>query len=166
MKAFHFPLETALTWRKTRLEAEEARLARLAAECERIRAEARENRESGARAEREITHAPAATALELWALDGYRQAVTTRARAFEERLGAVGKLMAAQRARVEEARRELRLLENLKARRRAAWQREADREIENFAGDSYLARWNREARRAARASANLRTAGPGGKAPR
>ncbi len=166
MKAFHFPLETALAWRKTRLEAEEAAFARLAAERERLAAEARENREAGARAEREITQAPAATALDLWALEGYRQAVVTRARALEEQLRAAGTRLAAQRARLEEARREFRLLENLKDRRRAEWLREADREIENFAGDSYLARWNREARRAARGTANPRIAGPGGKAPR
>ena len=166
MKAFHFPLDTALAWRKTRLEAEEAALSRLAAERERMFAEARENHEAGARAEREITEAPAVTALDLWALDGYRQAVRTRARALEERVREAGTRLAAQRARVQEARREFRLLENLKERRRAEWRREADREIENFAGDSYLARWNREARRAARASANPHTTAPGGKAPR
>ncbi len=166
MKTFHFPLESALAWRKTRLEAEEAAFARLVAERERISAEARENRDSGARAEREITHSPAATALDLWALDGYRRAVATRARALEEGLRAAGTRLAAQRQRVEQARRELRLLENLKARRRAEWQREAEREIENFAADSYLARWNRESRRAARATANPHTAAPGGKAPR
>ena len=166
MKAFHFPLETALTWRRTRLEAEEAALCRLAAEQDRARAEARENREAGARAEREVLEAPEATAPDLWALEGYRRAVRTRARALEERLRAAELRLAGQRARVQQARRECRLLEHLKERRLGEWRREADREVENFAGDSYLARWNREARRAARASANPHTAGPGGKAPR
>ncbi len=165
MKAFRFPLDTVLDWRKTRLEAEEAALSRLAAERDRAEVEVRENREAGARAEREVMGAQEATAADLWALDGYRQAVTARARALEERVRAAEKQMAAQRGRVQEARRQCRLLENLKERRAAEWRQEADREVENFAGDSYLARWNREARRAARASANPHTAGPGGKAP-
>lgn len=166
MKAFHFPLEAALKWRRTRLEAEEAALARLVAERDRALAEARENLEAGARAARELIGAPQAAASELWALDGYRRAVTSRARVLQERARAAERRVDAQRARLQEARRQCRLLENLKERRLAEWRQEADREVENFAADSFLARWNREARRAARASATPHTAAPAGKAPR
>jgi hypothetical protein len=37
------------------------------------------------------------------------------------------------------------LLEKLEQRRRAEWQREADRELESLAAESFLARWNRQA---------------------
>jgi hypothetical protein len=42
-----------------------------------------------------------------------------------------------------EARRRFRLLERLKDRRMAEWKQAGDREIEEVAAESYLARWSR-----------------------
>jgi hypothetical protein len=44
-----------------------------------------------------------------------------------------------------EARRRCRLLEKLKERRRAEWEKARDRELEELASESFLARWNRGA---------------------
>src|ERR1039458_7519716 len=53
--------------------------------------------------------------------------------------------VAAQRQKVLEAQRQCRLLEKLEQRRHAEWRREADREMESLAAESFLARWNRQA---------------------
>jgi hypothetical protein len=44
---------------------------------------------------------------------------------------------------MHEARRRCRLLERLRERRRAEWKTENDRELEQVAAESYLARWGR-----------------------
>lgn len=165
MKAFRFPLESALGWRRATIEAAEAELARLSAAGEEARRRVQETEQAGREAEREVKSAAVATALDLWAMEAYRAAINTRTRALEEQAREADRRMEAQRERVVAARREFRLLDNLKARRMAQWRAEAAREIETFAGDSYLARWNRAARRAPPAPANPRTAGPAGPVP-
>ena len=78
---------------------------------------------------------------DLWALAAYRQRLMAELQALDRRRGA--KQVAAQRQKVLEAQRQCRLLEKLEQRRQAEWQREADREMESLAAESFLARWNR-----------------------
>ena len=44
-----------------------------------------------------------------------------------------------------EAQRQCRLLEKLEQRRHAEWRRAADKEVEDLAAESFLARWSRKA---------------------
>jgi hypothetical protein len=50
--------------------------------------------------------------------------------------------LAARQAGLLEARRRCRLLERLRERRWTEWQQARDRELEELASDSYLARWS------------------------
>ena len=56
----------------------------------------------------------------------------------------VARELAKQQAAMLEARRRCRLLERLKERRWSEWKLAADRELEQAASESYLARWGRD----------------------
>ncbi len=146
MQAFRFPLGRALAWRRTQLELEENKLRQIVAAreemaLEKVRLELVKNR-----AEQTVRDAPAVEAGDLWALAAYRQRLIAEGRALEARRQACEQQLEAQRQRVVEAQRGCRLLEKLLERRRAQWRREADRELENLAAESYLAGWSRRGR--------------------
>ena len=145
MQRFQFPLEQALKWRVTRLDVENAKLARLrqenararqthAAICESARSEARRFQAE----ERQTTGAD----LERMAL--YRQGIVARLKRLESEIRTRGREIEKQQAVVLDADREKRLLESLKQRQFEEWTYEMNREIENTAGELFLAnRWRR-----------------------
>jgi hypothetical protein len=142
MNAFRFPLERVLAWRRTQLEVEENRylqeLAALAALQDRMAglATAGESAETAVR-----TWNPVA-GLELESLGRYR--LHLKAEAFRLKMDEdeARRRVAFRQASMLEARRRLRLLENLKARQYAAWKADCDRELEQIAAESYLSRWS------------------------
>jgi len=52
------------------------------------------------------------------------------------------KVLAEREAAMMEARRRFRLLEKLKERRLAEWQKVQERELDQIASESFLAKWN------------------------
>jgi len=145
VRAFEFPLRRALEWRRTQLELEENKLRQLAATLEEMALAAVKLDLVKSRAEQTVREASTVEAGDLWALAAYRQRLIAERQALDARRKACEQQCAAQRQRVLEAQRQCRLLEKLAERRRAAWLREADRELENLASESYLAGWNRRA---------------------
>ena len=144
MKAFHFPLQKALDLGITQLGLEEARYKKQlfeVAELDRKRAEVEA---SGLRAEVQVRAWPTLASCDLTALGNFR----LRARKLEAQIlthrGEKAKEADAQYQRMLEARRRCRLLERLKERRLAEWTSARDRELEEIAAESYLARWSRE----------------------
>jgi hypothetical protein len=122
---------------------EEARVKQAAAavaEADRARAELLAR---GVQAEASIRGREGVTGYDLQALDAFRRFVRNSGVRLDAHRAACAKALAGQQRAVLEARRRARLLENLKERRFQEWQREADRELEQAAGDSYLAQWNR-----------------------
>jgi flagellar export protein FliJ len=77
-------------------------------------------------------------------LDAYRVQTGRRKEALRQRLVEARKQVAAQRERLLEARRKHRLVEKLRERRVAEWVMESNREIEQNAAESHLARLSRE----------------------
>jgi len=143
MRAFTFPLRRVLAWRETQLELEENKLRRLVAALEELAlAEVRLDLTRG-RAEQAVREASAVEAGDLWALAAYRQRLIAERQSLAERRRSGELQLAAQREKVIEAQRQCRLLEKLAERRLAEWRREADREIESLAAESYLASWSR-----------------------
>lgn len=143
MKRFAFPLEGALRWRQRRLELQESRLRSLAAERDAIRERIGQIGQARRRAEQELLGQASIRAEELAALEAYRlRLARERVRLQQAETDCEGRL-AAQRERVLEARRDVRLIEKLKERRLAEWQAEADRELEALAAEVFLARWGR-----------------------
>jgi hypothetical protein len=145
MRAFEFPLRQALQWRRTQLELEENKLARLAATLEEMALAAVRLDLVKSRAEGAVRQSAVVEAGDLWALAAYRQRLIAELRALEQRRVAAEQQVAAQRQKVLEAQRQCRLLEKLEQRRHAEWQKAADGELDNLAAESFLARWNRVA---------------------
>ncbi len=143
MRSFSFPLRRALDWRRAQLDAAEAQLRRLAAAIAELERAAARLELAGGRAEDAVRRAPAVEAGDLWALAGYRQRLRQELGALAARRAAAGREMEAQRGAVLEARRQCRLLEKLEQRRRAEWSRQAGRELESLAAESFLAAWTR-----------------------
>ena len=142
MTRFVFRLEPVLGWRKAQLEAEEFRLKQMLAERERLEREIADVEAARLEAERQVRGAEVVAATDLWALGAYRKAAGARAEAMARRLAEHAAGIRAQRERIGVARQRCRLLERLKERRLADWLYANGREMENFAGDAYLARWN------------------------
>ena len=142
MKPFHFRLEKVLAWRRTELELEQYKMRLLCVELEQI-----EQSRARLTAERVVAHHEIlrarridgadlnAHAARLVYFDGQERALLRRRREQEQ-------LIAEAHKRLLEAQRRLRLLEKLKSGRHAQWQIELNREIEAFAAEAHLARWN------------------------
>ena len=144
MKAFAFGLEKVLEWRRIELEREEIRLRRhnaALADLHRLRAEWDSQ---GSTAEEQVRHWDRVAGSELEALGCYRMYARTKgeelARALEQRRRERDR----QQELMLEARRRLRLLERLRERRLAEWTAARDKELEELASESFLARWGRE----------------------
>jgi flagellar export protein FliJ len=141
MNAFRFPLQKVLDWRRKQLELEEARykqqLAGLAA-LDRLREEIAA---AGTGAENDVRRRSYVPGPDLTALDRFRShAKVEEARLVEQRVAAARKA-AEQHEAMLAAQRRCRLLERLRERRLADWQAARDRELDEIAAESFLARW-------------------------
>jgi hypothetical protein len=144
MNPFRFRLEKVLEWRRLQLEQEEARFRRqsaLLAEIDRSRADLEA---AGVHTEAQVRQWNPVEGRDLAALGAYRVEIRRQQdRMAEARREAVRQL-ADQQQKLLEAQRRCRLLERLKERRLAEWREGFDRELQELASESFLARWNRE----------------------
>ncbi len=141
MKKFQFQLESALAFRRQREQTERARLEDMVSRRTLLAAE-RLQVDAGLNHVRQQTLGAASVASEeLAALASYSRAAANQQRQID---GEIEKLSAAierQRAVLIEAGRQTRLLEKLKQRRRADWQRQSDLVLEQEASELFLAQW-------------------------
>jgi hypothetical protein len=143
MTAFRFPLKRVLDWRRTQLEIEEARYRQQAAALAAIDGERAELEAEGIRAEVQVRAWDPVSGRDLEALSAFRARVKTlEARLLQRRMECARKL-AEQQAVMLEARRRCRLLERLEERRLAEWRTARDKELEELASESFLAKWSR-----------------------
>jgi len=141
MTAFRFPLERVLAWRRTQLEMEEARYRQCldaVAALDHARAELEA---SGIQAEVQVRAWRPVAGGDLVALGAFRHAVRAREQQIAKRRAESAQAAAAQLKIMLEARRRCRLLERLKERRLDEWQAANDRQMEELAAESFLARW-------------------------
>jgi len=143
MKSFQFPLEKALEWRRTQLELEEAKHKREIAAVAAIDRRQAEVEASGVRAETEVRRWNPIESGDLAALAHYRLKVKAEEAALARHRSYAAQKLAAQQKQMMEARRRCRLLERLKERRLAEWSSARDKELDEIAAESYLARWSR-----------------------
>ncbi len=159
MKAFQFPLERALTWRQTQLNMAEAALRRSNADLQRVAQEIEECsvRRVNSQAALLCPSPPGATPrialmsrphIQVTGTDlcDLEQAGIWAARRERELLREAEELQVVivkQTRTMVEARRRVRLLENLKQRRREDWTAEENRELEELAGESAVTTWRR-----------------------
>jgi flagellar protein FliJ len=138
MKKFHFSLDGALRLRRVGLRSAEVKLKELIAQEQRIRrsiqAIAVERRDANAYIEQHPGDIPA-----LRALPPYLLGLEMRRANLNKSLETVAGSVRHQQAIVAEFERVVKLLEKLRQRRVAEWQKEMDREIEALAQESWLA---------------------------
>jgi flagellar export protein FliJ len=143
MKAFQFPLQRVLEWRELQMRTEEEKLStiqnKLAEELH------RENALIAAQlnAEMNVLGRPVVEATEFRALAAFQ----LRIRGEKVSLVAARKNLeiqiAEQRKRLLKVRKDCKVLENLKERRKKAWTYLHDRELENTAAESFISNWAR-----------------------
>jgi flagellar biosynthesis chaperone FliJ len=144
VKSFHFRLEKVLAWRRTQLELEQYNMTRMANAMEAIDRERAQAALARVTAEMELRAGGRIDGSQLGFHSCFLSHVASLERTLAIRREEQRRLMDAQQRRLMEARLKVRLLERLKERRRAEWEAAAAREMENFAAEAHLARWNAE----------------------
>lgn len=91
-----------------------------------------------------MRRAPTGETLSAWA--DYARQSAGRIRNLEKQLLEARRELSAETKQLAQARRRLRLLEKLRERQQARWQREFDRETAAFADEAFLARLEPRAR--------------------
>src|SRR5882724_2584840 len=145
MKAFRFPLQKALDWRRKQLELEEVRYKQRVGELAALDRARAELEQSGSRAETEVRGWESVAGCDLGALGRFRLRVRQEGARIAERRVEAAKKVAVQQEAMLEARRRCRLLEKLRERRVGEWETERDREMEEVASEAYLGQWGRGA---------------------
>jgi flagellar export protein FliJ len=143
MKAFRFPLQRVLEYRELQMRTEEEKLSTIQNQLAEVLH--RENALTAAQlnAEMNLLGRPVVDASEFRALSAFQ----LRVRSEKVSLLAARKNLeiqiAEQRKRLLKARKDCKVLENLKEKRKKAWTYLSDREIENTAAESYISNWAR-----------------------
>ena len=141
MKAFHYSLEKVLEWRRSELEVAESKFQQLTAAVAAVDREIAELAAAGGRAETLVRDGSPVCGRDLAALGSFRLYVRKLNRELgAKRVECAGRV-AAGRSAMLEARRRFRLLERLKERRFEDWRLARDKELEELAAESYVARW-------------------------
>ncbi len=142
MKRFSFTLERVRQWREEQVSVEQVKLERL--HEERLGIDARIaalEREKSAN-ESSVLGGLLVDAVDLQSLDRFRHHTRTlQAQLRVERDGCDTRI-AAQRTRVIEAQRNARLLDKVKERKLKIWQLAFEKEIDEQAAESHLAKWS------------------------
>lgn len=146
MKRFHFQLQTAMDWRRRRMETEQARLDELLTRQARLNESLLEAGRSWEESRTRLLASTSIDAGELAALETYRHAVDHQKRRLAAELVRTEEAIGKQRQAVLAATRDFRLLEKLRDRRLSEWNRQAAIELENEAGELYLAKRARQSK--------------------
>ena len=144
MPGFQFPLEKVLRWRSIQLAAEEAKLKRVLQEQLRLQTLAAE---LGMQKSKLVSSLGALVNLrgdDLRAASSYSLRLKHHADKVAEQLALCEKDLRARKKKYQEAQQRVRLLEELKNKKRVAWNYEDNRRLERLAAESYLANWNRD----------------------
>jgi flagellar protein FliJ len=143
MKAFQFPLQRVLEWRALQMRTEEEKLSTIQNKLAEVLH--RENALVVAQLNAEMN------LLARQVLDGseFRALAAFQLRIRNEKVSLIAARkhletqIAEQRKRLLKARKDCKILENLKERRKKAWTYLSDRELENTAAESYISSWAR-----------------------
>ena len=140
MKAFHFPLDSVLNWRETQSEREDEKLSRSLAElnrCELLKAKNDEARSTASKSQLQVG---GVSGSDFRALGAYLLGLDVSADLLRGEVVKCQHRIQQQQALCLAARRAVKLLDLLKAKRKTAWLHEVDREAENAASENYLGR--------------------------
>ena len=143
MKAFQFPLQRVLEYREVQMRAEEEKLSSIQNQLAEVLH--RENALTAAQlnAEMNLLGRPLVEATEFRALSAFQLRIRSEKVSLVAARKNLETQIAEQRKRLLKARKNCKILENLKDRRKKAWTYLSDREIENTAAESYISNWAR-----------------------
>lgn len=144
MTPFRFRLEKVLQLRRKQFELEEAKYQQRTREAAELEAERSRMEAAGIGAETQVRAWSPVTGSDLAALANYRKYVAAQEQQIAVRHAEARKRAEEQQKAMQEARRRCQLLERLKERRLAEWQAAANKELEELASDSHLARLSRQ----------------------
>ena len=140
MKRFVFPLARVLDWRRLELRREESRLEQLHGELHALDAGLALLNQQAAEAETELREHVTFRAEDLAALHSFQQHAAAERVRIAQAQAACRQRIAAQMPVVLGKKRDVKLLETLEEKQRAAWVREEAREIAQQGEESHLAR--------------------------
>jgi flagellar export protein FliJ len=143
MKAFQFPLQRVLEYRALQMRTEEEKLSAIQNQLAEVLH--RENALTAAQlnAEMNLLGRPLVEATEFRALSAFQLRIRSEKISLVAARKNLEAQIAEQRKRLLKARKDCKILENLKDRRKKAWTYLSDREIENIAAESYISNWAR-----------------------
>ena len=143
MKKFEFKLDRVMDWRRTQARLEEAKLEHLFAglrEIDRKEAALLEQERESSQA---VVDSDSVSGFDLGVLDAFKQTLVPQRIRFEMARVECRKQIAVQTQILAVKRRDVRLLEKLKAQRLTKWTAEMLREIDQQAEESYLSKFAR-----------------------
>jgi len=141
---FHFSLEKVLRWRSVELTAEEAKLKALVQEQLHLQAQLAEVSTERSKLISSLGTMPDLRGDDLRTLTACSLRLRRNAENLAQQLLRCGRDLGKQRRIYSEAKRRVRLLEELKDRRFQQWKYEEAAALEVLASESFLANWNRE----------------------
>ncbi len=140
MKKFSFPLDRVLNWRNTQTRLEEAALARLNIELQALDLRCAALDRSVVDAQGKLLGAAAATPQEIGALEHFRNSISAQVRYLLQSRRTLEQKIALQTQTVLDRRRDAQLLGQLRERQWKSWQASTNRELDQQAEESFLAR--------------------------
>jgi len=144
MAKFQFSLEKVLRWRGVELTAEEAKLKALLQEQLHLQTQLAEVSAQRSKLISSLGAMPDLRGDDLRTLTACGLRLRRNAENLAQQLLRCSRELAKQRKSYSEAKRKVRLLEELKARRLAEWKYEEAALLEELASESFLASWNRD----------------------
>lgn len=144
MARFQFSLEKVLRWRSVELTAEEGKLKALVQEQLHLQAQLAEVSAERSRLISSLGTMPDLRGDDLRTLTACGLRLRRNAENLAQQLLRCGRELAKQRRAYAEAKRRVRLLEELKDRRLQEWKYEQAAQLEELASSSFLANWTRE----------------------
>jgi flagellar FliJ protein len=143
VKTFHFPLQRVLEYRALQMRTEEEKLSAVQNQLAEVLH--RENALTAAQmnAEMNLLGRSLVEAAEFRALSAFQLRIRSEKISLVAARKNLEIQIAEQRKRLLKVRKDCKILENLKDRRKKAWTYLSDRELENTAAESYISSWAR-----------------------
>ena len=144
MASFQFALEKVLRWRTVELTGEEAKLKALLQQQLHLQTLLADVSAERSKLISSLGSMPDLRGDDLRTLTACGLRLRRNAESLAQQLLRCGRDLAVQRKKYSEAKRRVRLLEELKERRFREWKYEEAALLEELASESFLANWNRE----------------------
>ena len=144
MPQFRFSLEKVLRWRSVELTSQEAKLKALVQEQLHLQTQLAEVSAERSKLISSLGSMPDLRGDDFRTLTACGLRLRRNAENLAQQLLRCGRDLARQRKSYSEAKRRVRLLEELRDRRLREWKYEEAAQLEELASESFLANWNRE----------------------